>query len=335
MTVLGKARFWLALLIAIVIAGAVGIWYFCDVHWIDAFFYTVITLTTVGYDAPPGLPLGGKIFIIFLILSGIGAAGLAIGEITHYFVVGGLLSAMGKRRDYRVKNLNNHWILVGLGNVGLEVGEHLVKDDVPFVALDIAENKVAAVRDKGWIAHQGDARVDDVLDEAGVQRAGGMILTLPDDADNVYATITARSMNPSLRVIARANDPQSVDVLTRAGAEKAINLIEAEAAAIARASVKPTVANFLELVNISRGLGLDFDSFTVHPESPMAGKSLANAPLRSEYNAMVIAIKKPDGHITYNPRGDEIIGGGDELILFAERDRVEGLKRHVCTAGCE
>ncbi|MEA3508677.1 MAG: ion channel, partial [Synergistota bacterium] len=75
---LGKARFWLALLVAIVIAGAVGIWYFCDVHWVDAFFYTVITLTTVGYDAPPGLPLGGKIFIIFLILSGIGAAGLAI-----------------------------------------------------------------------------------------------------------------------------------------------------------------------------------------------------------------------------------------------------------------
>ena len=137
-----------------------------------------------------------------------------------------------------------------------------------------------------------------------------------------------------MRVIARANDPQSVAVLTKAGAEKAINLIEAEAAAIARASIKPSVANFLELVNISRGLGLDFDSVTVHPQSPIVGMPLSDAPLRSKFNAMVIAIKKKDGGpITYNPRGDEVLDEGDELILFAERDRMDDLKHHVSTSG--
>ena len=178
MKTLNKARFWLIVLLAIVFIGTMGIWYFCDVHWVDALFYTVITLTTVGYDAPPGLPLGGKVFIIFLILAGIGTAGLAIGEITNYYVVGGLLSAMGKRRDRRVKNLENHWVLVGLGKVGTEVAQHLQKDNIPFVALDIAENKVITAREEGLIAHKGDARIDDVLEDAGILKATGMILTL-------------------------------------------------------------------------------------------------------------------------------------------------------------
>ncbi|MDO9508647.1 MAG: potassium channel protein [Thermovirgaceae bacterium] len=333
MKTLSKARYWLMVLLAIFVAGTFGIWYFCDVDLVDALFYTVTTLTTVGYDAPPGLPLGGKVFIIFLILAGIGTAGLAIGEITNYFVVGGLLSAMGKRRDSRVKNLEKHWILVGLGKVGHEVAQHLRKDNMPFMAIDIDESKVVAAREEGWIVHRGDARIDNVLEDAGILKASGMILTLPDDADNVYATITARALNPALRIIARANDPQSVAVLTKAGAEKAINLIEAEAAAIARASIKPSVSNFLELVNISRGLSLDFDSVTVHPESPVVGLPLLSTPLRSRFNAMVIAIKKRNGVITYNPRGDEVLYEGDELILFAELDKMDALKRHVCTPG--
>lgn len=334
MKTMRKARYWLIVLLAIVVAGTCGIWYFCDVDWVDALFYTITTLTTVGYNAPPGLPFEGKIFIIFLIVAGIGTAGLAIGEVTNYFVVGRLLSAMGKRRDSRVKNLENHWILVGLGKVGREVALHLSKDKIPFMALDMDEAKVVAAREDGLIVHKGDARIDDVLEETGILKASGMILTLPDDADNVYATITARALNPSLRVIARANDPQSVAVLTKAGAEKAINLVEAEAAAIARASIKPSVANFLELVNISRGLGLDFDSVTVHAESPVVGLPLSSAPLRSRFNAMVIAIKKRDGgKITYNPRGDEVLEEGDELILFSERDKMDALKRHICTPG--
>ncbi|HPD97230.1 MAG TPA: NAD-binding protein [Synergistales bacterium] len=172
-----------------------------------------------------------------------------------------------------------------------------------------------------------------MLEEAGITKARGLILTLSDDSDNVYATLTAKALNPDMRVIARANDPQSTKLLLRAGAERAMNLADAEAAAIARASINPAVADFLEMVNISRDLGLDFSAATLHPESPVAGKTLAEAPLRFEYNAMVIAIKKEKGSIIYNPPGNEILEGGDELILFAEMDKMEELRSLLCRPG--
>jgi len=328
-----KAARWLIVLLAILASGTLGIRYFTDSPWIDSLFYTVITLSTVGYGAPPGLPVGGKIFVILLILIGIGTAGLAIGEITRYFVIDKMLSVMGKRRDSRVKDLDNHWILAGLGRVGMEVARHLGSDGIPFVAVEVADRKVASAREHGWIVQQGDARQEAVLEEAGIKKAKGLILTLSDDSDNVYATLTAKALNPVLRIIARANDSQSAKLLKRAGAERAMNLADAEAAAIARASINPAVADFLEMVNISRDLGLDFSAARVNPESYVVGMTLAEAPLRFEYNAMVIAIKKEHGSIIYNPPGGEVLEGGDELILFAEMDKMEELRALLCRPG--
>lgn len=144
-----KASRWLIVLLAILASGTIGIRYFTNSPWVDSLFYTVITLSTVGYGAPPGLPDGGKIFVILLILIGIGTAGLAIGEITRYFVIERMLSVMGKRRDSRVKDLENHWILAGLGRVGTEVARHLGNDGIPFVAVDVADRKVASSRERG------------------------------------------------------------------------------------------------------------------------------------------------------------------------------------------
>jgi len=316
-----KASRWLIVLLAILASGTIGIRYFTNSPWVDSLFYTVITLSTVGYGAPPGLPDGGKIFVILLILIGIGTAGLAIGEITRYFVIERMLSVMGKRRDSRVKDLENHWILAGLGRVGTEVARHLGNDGIPFVAVDVADRKVASSRERGWMVQQGDIRQEAVLEEAGIKKAKGLILTLSDDSDNVYATLTAKALNPALRIIARANDPQSAKLLKRA---------DAEAAAIARASINPAVADFLEMVNISRDLGLDFSAARVNRESSVVGMTLAEAPLRFEYNAMVIAIKKEQGSIIYNPPGSEVLEGGDELILFAEMDKMEELRALLC-----
>jgi voltage-gated potassium channel len=323
------AWIWFFLLISVFLLGTVGFKLLLDLGFIDAIYYTVITLATVGYEAPPNLTDTGKLFVAFLVILGIGTAGYAVSQVTRYFVVDRLLSALGKRRDTRVDKMEKHWIVCGLGRVGMEVMQHLLRDDIPCMALEIAERKVASARERGWIVQQGDARDEEVLESAGVKRATGLITTLTDDSDNVYVIITARSLNPDLRVIARASDRKSMGVFYKAGAEKVINPVMAGAAAIAWASVKPAVANFLEIVNISRDLDITFDSVPLHPDSKIVGQTLAESPIRSRYNAMVIAIKRASGQYIYNPGGSLVLERGDELILIVDRNRMVELRREL------
>lgn len=323
------AWIWFFLLISVFLLGTVGFKLLLDLGFIDAIYYTVITLATVGYEAPPNLTDTGKLFVAFLVILGIGTAGYAVSQVTRYFVVDRLLSALGKRRDTRVDKMEKHWIVCGLGRVGMEVMQHLLRDDIPCMALEIADRKVASARERGWIVQQGDARDEEVLESAGVKRATGLITTLTDDSDNVYVIITARSLNPDLRVIARASDRKSMGVFYKAGAEKVINPVMAGAAAIAWASVKPAVANFLEIVNISRDLDITFDSVPLNPDSKIIGQTLAESPIRSRYNAMVIAIKRASGQYIYNPGGSLVLERGDELILIVDRNRMVELRREL------
>ncbi len=323
------AWIWFVLLVLVFLIGTAGFHLLLDLGFIDAIYYTVITLATVGYEAPPNLTEAGKLFVAFLVILGIGTAGYAVSQVTRYFVVDRLLSALGKRRDTRVDKMEKHWIVCGLGRVGMEVMQHLLRDDIPCMALEIAERKVASARERGWIVQQGDARDEEVLESAGVKRAKGLITTLSDDSDNVYVIITARSLNPDLRVIARASDRKSMGVFYKAGAEKVINPVMAGAAAIAWASVKPAVANFLEIVNISRDLDITFDSVPLHPDSKIVGQTLAESPIRSRYNAMVIAIKRASGQYIYNPGGSLVLERGDELILIVDRNRMVELRREL------
>jgi len=323
------AWIWFVLLVLVFLIGTAGFHLLLDLGFIDAIYYTVITLATVGYEAPPNLTEAGKLFVAFLVILGIGTAGYAVSQVTRFFVVDRLLSALGKRRDTRVDKMEKHWIVCGLGRVGMEVMQHLLRDDIPCVALEIAERKVASARERGWIVHQGDARDEEILESAGVKRATGLITTLSDDSDNVYVIITARSLNPDLRVIARASDRKSMGVFYKAGAEKVINPVMAGAAAIAWASVKPAVANFLEIVNISRDLDITFDSVPLHPDSKIVGQTLAESPIRSRYNAMVIAIKRASGQYIYNPGGSLVLERGDELILIVDRNRMVELRREL------
>ncbi|MFP4482427.1 MAG: potassium channel family protein [Thermovirgaceae bacterium] len=320
---------WLFLLVSVFAVGIIGFYTLTDLSVVDSVYYTIITLATVGYNAPPDLNDAGKLFIAFLVILGIGTAGYAVSQVTRYFLVERLLSALGKRRDTRVDRMEKHWIVCGLGRVGMEVIEHLHRDHIPCMALEVADRKVAAARERGWIVQQGDARDEEALESAGVKRAAGLITTLSDDADNVYVIITGRSLNPDLRVIARATDRKSMGVFYKAGAEKVINPVVAGAAAIAWASVKPAVASFLEIVNISRDLDIAFDSIPVKRNSELIGKTLAESPLRSRYNAMVIAVKKESGEYFYNPGSSHVMEQGDELIVIVDRNRLLDLRKEV------
>jgi len=311
-----------------------GMHFIVGLSWSDSLYYTVVTLSTVGYNAPGDPGPGGKLFIAAIIVTGIGIAGYIIGNLTQMLIEEKLILSLGKGGDRRMKDLKNHWIICGLGRYGQRVTSLLAAEEVAFVVIEIDENVVLEAREKDLLVLQGDATEEAVLHEAGIERAAGMIIALADEADTVYTTLTSKAIRKDLRIIARASDAQGVGMLYRAGADKVINPVMAGAASMVRASLQPSVADFLELVNISRKLDLDFGTLTINRGNYMAGQSLAKAPIRSEYRTTVIAVMKPEGEVIYNPEGSYVIDEDDRLIIFGERHQMARLREDVSCINC-
>jgi voltage-gated potassium channel len=191
--------------------------------WVDSFFYTVTTLATVGFEAPPNLTDRGKVILVLLIIVGFGVMAYSIGEITRYFVEDRILTMLGRRRDRMLNTIRDHWIICGLGRVGTQIAETFASEGVPFVAIERGEQAMVSGVERGWLVVNRNATEERALEEAGITRARGLIATLSSDPDNVYVVLCARALNMNLKIIARANDPQSSNALYRAGANKVIN----------------------------------------------------------------------------------------------------------------
>jgi len=311
-----------------------GMHFIVGLSWSDSLYYTVVTLSTVGYNAPGDPGPGGKLFIAAIIVTGIGIAGYIIGSLTQMLIEEKLILSLGKGGDKRMKHLKNHWIICGLGRYGQRVTSLLEAEGVPYVVIEIKEDVVLEAREKGLLVLQGDATEESVLQEAGIEKADGIIVALEDEADTVYTTLTSKTIRKDIRIIARASDEQGVGMLYRAGADKVINPVMAGAASMVRASLQPSVADFLELVNISRQLDLDFGTLTMNRDNYMVGQSLAEAPIRSKYKTTVIAIMKPEGDVIYNPEGSYVISEEDRLIIFGERHQMARLREDVSCINC-
>ncbi|MBL3592398.1 MAG: potassium channel protein [Synergistaceae bacterium] len=322
-----KPLAWLVVASGLIAVGALGFHLLAGLSWVDALFYVVTTLTTVGYEAPPHLTPEAKLFLVVYIIAAVGTVGVAVAKLTQTIVVERMLHALGKRRESGLERLKDHWIICGLGRVGLQVAEQIASSGEKLVAVETDTRRVEEIQNTNWPVVVGDATREEILEKAGIHRAKGLVAALSEDADNVYVTLSAKALKADLRIVVRAGDVQAVNTLYRAGADKVINPVRSGAAALARAALSPAVADFFELINISRELDLDFDSFRVVDGSSLAGQTLREAPLRSRYNAIVIAIHGSDDHVVYNPSGETRIEPGDELILLAPRTAMAGLRR--------
>ena len=323
-----KAQYCLWVLFLVLVCGILGMKFLLDLTWVDAVFYTITTLATVGFEAPPHMDADGKLFMVVLILTGFGVMGFAVGQLTHYFLVDRVLLVLGRRRDRMLEKMSGHWVLCGLGRVGTQVGVHFEEDRVPFVAVEKNEESCQAAQDRGWHVLHGSATGEEILRTARVDRAVGLVATLDNDADNVYVVLCARSLNKDLRIVARANEPQSASVLYRAGADKVINPVLTGATAIAAVATNPKMTEFLhDLADTTRRLDLEFDSLRLAADSPLAGRTLAEANLRSTLDMLVLAIER-DGQPRYNPPGNYLLQGGDELYVLGKREHM-GELRHL------
>jgi len=306
----------LGALAGVVAVGALG---FCLVEgWSlgDSLYMTVMTVTTVGYGPPLPLSTAGRNFTTAFMVLGVAVTGYILSSAVQALVRSEIVAAYGERRRHReMSKIHDHYIICGAGRVGSRVVREMTREGVPFV---VVERDPAKAADLGLPATQvlvRDATLDETLAEAGVERARGLAATLADDADNLYVVLTARTLNPALHIVARAVEEQAEAKLKRAGANRVIAPTIIGSHRMAQSLLRPAVADFMDSITAD-SLDLAFDEVLVAPTSELADHKLKFTNISSQHNIVVVAIRRRDGEMIFNPSGDTRIDAGDLLIVI-------------------
>ena len=313
----------IALVIAIVF-GTIGFKFIEGWSLADSFYVTVQTLTTVGYGDLPPHTMAGRGFAIMIMLIGVGGVALAGTTIVQSIVQSELVSTFGQRRQSKKMNkLHDHYIICGSGRVGSHLVRDLQRAKEEMVIVERDASRAAEFTQRGFHVLVGDATLEEILREAGVERARGLAACLPDDADNVYVVLTARDLNPRLHIVARAAEEQAEAKLVRAGANHVVAPTIIGGHRMAVSLTKPAVGEFFDSVTGSKW-GLAFEQVLIESDSPLVGQTLRETPIRAELDIVIISIRRSEGDMVFNPAAQTIIEAGDILIAIGQ---VEALTR--------
>jgi voltage-gated potassium channel len=313
----------IALAIAIVF-GTIGFRLIEGWSLADSFYVTVQTLTTVGYGDLPPRTMAGRGFAIMIMLIGVGGVALAGTTIVQSIVQSELVSTFGQRRQSkRMNKLHDHYVICGSGRVGSHLVRDLQRANEEMVIIENDGPRAAEFAQKGLHVLVGDATLEEVLREAGVERARGLAACLPEDADNVYVVLTARDLNPKLNIVARAAEEQAEAKLVRAGANHVVAPTIIGGHRMAVSLTKPAVGEFFDSIS-GRKWGLAFEQVLIEAESPLVGRGLSETPIRAELDIVIISIRRRNGEMVFNPAAQTIIEAGDILIAIGQ---VEALTR--------
>ncbi len=297
--------------------------------WLDAAYMTMITLSTVGFGETHPLGDRGRIFTMTLITSGV----LTIGYTANTFtdaLLGGYFVEERKLRLRRklVKSLNQHYLICGFGRIGRQIADEFAAEKAPFVVIDSSAEQVEIAQKCGYTAIQADATLDETLIELGVERANCLVTALPSDAENLYIILSAKSLNPKIRAIARASTEEAVQKLQRAGANTVISPYITGAKRMAAAALRPQVLDFVDGVMTSSSGAFYMEEFLIDQNiCPVAGLSLREARLRSQSGALVLAIRRHGGELIVGPTGETVITGGDNLICMGTAEQLRLINR--------
>jgi voltage-gated potassium channel len=297
--------------------------------WLDALYMTVITLATVGFGETHPLGERGRMFTIALILMGLVTIGYIVNTFTEA-LIGGYFVEGRKRRLQRslVESLINHYLICGFGRIGQQIAEEFAVEKAPFIIVDSSADQVLAAQEAGYIAIQADATLDETLIKMGIAKATCLVAALPSDAENLYIILSAKTLNPGLRAIARASNEEAVLKLQRAGASMVISPYITGARRMAAAALRPQVLDFMDGIMTSSGGSFYMEEFLVNARTcPVAGLSLREAKLRSKSGALVLGVRRQDNELIVGPTGEAIIMGGDTLICMGTAEQLRTINR--------
>ena len=319
----GNNRRILVAVAAVVVAigfGAAGFYLIEGWSILDSLYVSAQTVTTVGYGDLTPATRNGRIFSTFFMLAGVGVVLYALTTTVHAIVQSELVAAFGQRRiSRRMNKLRDHFIICGAGRVGSHLVRGLLGSAETFIVIERDPQKVAELTDLGVIVLVRDATLEETLLEAGVEHARGLAACLPNDADNVYVVLTARDLNPTMHIVARAAEEQAEPKLIRAGANRVVAPTIIGGHRMAMALTKPAVDDFLGSITANK-LELAFEQLEVDAASTLAGQKLSETNIRSELDIVVVSIRRGDGQILFNPSGEAMIKSGDILIAIGHAE---------------
>ncbi|HEY7095324.1 MAG TPA: potassium channel protein [Terriglobales bacterium] len=313
-------------LAGVIVVGTAGYHYIEGWPWFDGFYMVITTLTTIGYQEVHPLSHAGRIFNIFVIISGVALVFLCIGVLTQALLEFELRHFFGRRRMEReIGRLSEHYIICGAGRVGRSAARELARKPVPFVIIE--QNDAKAERYSGeWLTLVGDATQEQTLREAHIERAQGLVAATTTDATNLYIVLTARSLNPKLRIIARASEEDAEKHLITAGADSVVSPYLFAGQRIAQSFLRPHVVSFLDTATTHLGIDLEIGEVFVDTSSAFVGKTIEASQIRQDCGIIVLAIKKTHG-MRFNPSPEDTIEAGDFLIAMGEPSQLRQLER--------
>lgn len=313
------------LLLGLLLAG--GTLGYCWIEgwgWFDALYMTVITAGTIGYGETHPLTTPGRWFTIGLILVSIVVIAYAASTLAAFVFEGQYQRLLlGRRMDSRIAKLSQHVVVCGAGRTGLHVAEELFKTRTPFVVVDRDAQAVDRLRQLGDVPFVlADATQDDTLMLSGIQRAKGLISALDDDRDNVFVTLSARALNPRLRIVSRLVQEDNRPKLVKAGADEIVATDAIGGLRIASVMIRPAVVSFLDRMLRQTDTTLRFEELPIDEIPGLAGKTLGTADLGRRTGLLVLAVRGPDGGFRFNPGASYQLAAGDVLVVFGTAEQL-------------
>jgi voltage-gated potassium channel len=298
-------------------------------RWLDAAYMTIITLATVGFSEVQPLSDHGRIFTITLILMGIVSIGYIVNRLTEALIQGYFQEGIRIQQQQRlIEALTDHYILCGFGRTGQQIAIEFATEGIDFVLIDSNNDRVEIGQKQGYIVIQGDATLDDILLRAGIERAVCLVAALPSDAENLYTVLSAKTLQPSIRAIARANTEEALKKLQRAGADAVISPYITGGKRMASAALRPQVMDFVDGILTGSDRSFYMEEFLIDPEScPCVGQTIREAELRSHSGALVLAIRRADGSLVAGPTADTRLYPGDVLIGMGTAEQLRRLNQ--------
>lgn len=323
-----RLRAGLALLFSVIVVGTGGYVLIEDMAFVDAFYMTAITVSTVGFGEVGGeLGDGGKVFTVGVIIFGMGGA-LYTAAVGIERGVDRLLGGVGKQRrmEGQIEQLTGHIVLCGFGRVGSKAWRELRASAVDVVVIEAGQEAAAAAREAGALVVEGDATYDDVLAEAGLDTARALIAAVRDDSDNLVITLSAKARRADILVIARVVEAENERKVYLAGADRVVAPQQVGAERLAALALHPELAEFIDLVVRGRTLEFRVAEFHVVDGASLVGKSLRDLDLRNSIGALVLAVSTQEGGLSLNPDPDAKFWAGSVIVGFGTQEQLDGLR---------
>ena len=317
-------------LLMLVVIGSVGFHYLEDWSYLDSAYMTVVTLTTVGFGDYHPTTATSKWFTMFIIVAGVGLAALMFRNLYAALVSDEARRKWKDRRRGRmIDRLEKHVIICGFGQMGRVVASNIRDEKIPFVVVDHGEDTVALAEDSGFIALHGNASNEQVLREAGIERARALIIAVDSDAESVFIVLTARFLSTDVQIVARANREDSKPKLMRAGADRVILPYALSGQRMVSIVSRPCVTEFLDVVMRSGDIEWRIDEVVIPTGSRLAGKSLGEIGARKEFGVTVLAIFRRDGPVLTSPAATDMIEEECRIIALGTIDGLSAFANNV------